>query len=115
MSDKRRKRHARSACLLFIGLLALGTFLALRYGREIHVRLRFGIKTVHSSIDRNGLDDLTWCAVRPYIRTRPECVAPCCAGGYPPEGICTDVIWRTFHAAGWPTCACSSSAAAVRR
>lgn len=107
MSDKRKKRHALAACLLFIGLLALGTFAALRYGQEIHTRLRFGIQTVHSPIDRNGngLDDLTDLVrgARAYIRTQPEYVDSYYAGGYPPEGEggCTDVIWRAFQAAGY--------------
>ncbi len=109
MNDRRRKRHALAACLLLIGLLALGagTFAALRYGREIHTRLRYGIKTVHSPIDQNGngLDDLTDLVrgARAYIRTQPEYVDSYYAGGYPPdgEGVCTDVIWRAFQAAGY--------------
>ena len=84
-----------------------GTLAALRYGQEIHTRLRFGIQTVHSPIDRNGngLDDLTDLVrgARAYIRTQPEYVDSYYAGGYPPEGegVCTDVIWRAFQAAGY--------------
>ena len=62
---------------------------------------------MHSPIDRNGngLDDLTDLVrgARAYIRTQPEYVDSYYAGGYPPEGegVCTDVIWRAFQAAGY--------------
>lgn len=107
MKEQRKKRRALAACLLCIGLLAAGTLVTLRYGREIETRLRFGIRTVHSPTDQNGngLDDLTDLlrGARAYIRTQPAYVDGYYAGGYPPEGegVCTDVIWRAFLAAGY--------------
>lgn len=109
MKRKRKMRRALAACLtlgLLLALGALGRYLA-ENGRALCVRLRFGIETVISPLDanQNGRDDLTDLVLgaREYILTQPEYVDGYYAGGYPPEGegVCTDVIWHAFLAAGY--------------
>ena len=109
MARKQKKRRALTACLVFGLLLALGAggWYLREHGRALYVRLRFGIETVTSPLDanRNGRDDLTDLVLgaREYILTQPEYVDGYYAGGYPPEGegVCTDVIWHAFFAAGY--------------
>lgn len=68
---------------------------------------RFGFRTLRSAVDADGdgLDDYTdiMRGARAYIQTTPEYSARYYAGGYPPDGVgvCADVIWRAFDAAGY--------------
>lgn len=93
--------------LLLAALLGALAWLYARHGRELYTWLRFGIRTVHSPLDANanGLDDLADLVegARAYIRTQPEYRDGYYDGGYPPEGegVCTDVIWHAFQAAGY--------------
>lgn len=67
----------------------------------------FGIEIVKSDTDynKNGKDDYTdiLLGARQYVQTKPKYKSEYYAGGYPPEGIgvCTDVIWKAFQAAGY--------------
>lgn len=103
-----RRRLLRAVCLLLLAAcLCAGGLLVARHGREIETWLRFGIRTVHSQVDanQNGRDDLADLVLgaRAYILTQPEYRDGYYDGGYPPEGegVCTDVIWHAFQAAGY--------------
>lgn len=67
----------------------------------------FGIETLQSprDADGDGVDDYTdmLLAARARIESAPKYVSAYYAGGYPPEGegVCTDVIWMAFRAAGY--------------
>ena len=70
----------------------------------------FGIATLHSRTDynANGVDDYTdfLLGARRDAENHPQYDGAYYDGGYPPEdiGVCTDVVWRAFRAAG---CVCS--------
>ena len=109
-SARRRRRH-RLRRLLALAVLAAAIALALPWlqlwARGEYNRLRFGVETLRSPIDRDGdgLDDwsdLMLCARR-YVRTQPVYDAEYYAGGYPPEGrgVCADVIWKALRGAGY--------------
>lgn len=67
----------------------------------------FGIETLRSDFDQDNdeIDDYTdiMLGAREYVKTKPEYDGSYHKGGYPPEGIgvCTDVIWKGFEAAGY--------------
>ena len=99
--------------VLLAALLALiiGGFWALDYFGLIPERKYtasdFGITTLRSTVDfnRNGIDDYSdfVAGARLDAQKRPRYDGSYYAGGYPPEdvGVCTDVIWRAFHQAGY--------------
>ena len=66
-----------------------------------------GIHELHSKndADSDGIDDFHDMAegARAYIATRPRYKSKYYAGGYPDDGqgVCTDVIWQAFAAAGY--------------
>ncbi|MGQ9533172.1 MAG: DUF1287 domain-containing protein [Desulfotomaculales bacterium] len=71
--------------------------------RKVEVR----VEKVLVNHDQDGdglldLDDMVQGA-RAYVGTRPKYRDGYYPGGYPPpgEGVCTDVIWRAFRAAGY--------------
>ena len=107
-AERPEKRKKRWIPLLLIALLLCETaILACLFGREAWNLARHGVRTVRSGIDRDHdlIDDAMdmMLAARRYVRTQPEYVSDYFAGGYPPEGqgVCTDVIWRAFRAAGY--------------
>lgn len=55
--------------------------------------------------DGDGILDLADIVqgARDYVNTRPKYKSAYYSGGYPPaeEGVCTDVIWQAFKAAGY--------------
>ncbi len=55
--------------------------------------------------DKDGILDLEDMVqgARAYVNTKPRYKDAYYAGGYPPpkEGVCTDVIWQAFQAAGY--------------
>lgn len=67
----------------------------------------FGITTITSSHDKDGdgVDDYTdiLLGARADAENRPAYDPSYFAGGYPPDdrGVCTDVVWRAFRAAGY--------------
>lgn len=102
----KRKKTWIPVLLIVLALCGL-TALTFLFGREAWNLVRHGVKTVHSSIDydHDFIDDAMdmMLGARAYVRTQPEYVSDYFAGGYPPEGqgVCTDVIWRAFRAAGY--------------
>lgn len=67
----------------------------------------FGITTLISAHDEDsdGIDDYTdiLLGARADAENHPRYDSSYFAGGYPPEdrGVCTDVVWRAFRAAGY--------------
>jgi len=99
------KKRRRWWLLVIPALLiaALIPFLPQRY----YTAEELGITEVHSEFDADGDgladdQDLVWGA-RAYIATDPHYASKYYAGGYPDDGlgVCTDVIWQAFRAAGY--------------
>ncbi len=67
----------------------------------------FGITTVRSSVDRNGNGNDDYAdfllGARADAEKHPTYDARYWEGGYPPDdiGVCADVVWRAFRAAGY--------------
>ncbi len=67
----------------------------------------FNIKTVYSKVDYNDnlIDDYSdfVLGAREDMKNKPTYVSKYYADAYPPdnEGVCTDVIWRSFKHAGY--------------
>ena len=91
--------------LLLAALLwaAAALFLPQRY----YTAEELGITQLQSPNDGDGdgLDDWTdiMLGARAYIETDPHYKSKYYAGGYPDDGlgVCTDVIWQAFRAAGY--------------
>lgn len=102
---KRKKRWALWTMLVLIlfGLAASGCL----WGTEVWNYVRYGVKTEHSGIDydHDFIDDYMDMVLgaRMYIMTKPVYDDSYVAGGYPERGrgVCTDVIWKAFRAAGY--------------
>ena len=75
--------------------------------REYYTAADFGIETVKSSVDynKNGKDDYAdfVLGARRDAENKPEYDDRYFEEGYPPDdiGVCADVIWRAFKAAGY--------------
>lgn len=95
--------------ILILGVLALAAFIAFSVADAGRVRYArdFGFNDVKSpnDADGDGIDDYTdmLLGALEYIATKPEYESAYYAGGYPNDGkgVCTDVIWRAFAAAGY--------------
>lgn len=94
--------------ILFIAVCALGLFVVLHYtNKKVYYADDFGIKTIKSQIDfdNDGIDDYTdiLLGAKAEASRAPTYKSAYYAGGYPPdsEGVCTDVIWRSFRDAGY--------------
>lgn len=91
--------------LTIFGLLLLPSLL--QPSRKYYNNLDFGIDVLKSSIDynQNGNDDYTdiLLGARQDANNHPVYDPAYWEGGYPPDdlGVCTDVIWRAFRAAGY--------------
>lgn len=105
----RRKRRPRIA--LYVLLLLLPVVLILLGRRFLPQRYytaeQLGITQLQSpnDADGDGVDDWTDMTVgaREYIKTKPHYESKYYAGGYPDDGlgVCTDVVWHAFQAAGY--------------
>ena len=75
--------------------------------RKYYTAKQLGIPEVHSAVDADGdgLEDYADLVqgARDYIATDPHYESKYYAGGYPDDGlgVCTDVIWQAFRAAGY--------------
>jgi len=110
MNRKRRKLRKGRVFLLILLLLvvALAVVAWQFFGPERwYTAEELGIATVQSEkdFDGDGLDDLTdiLLGARAYIETEPVYKSVYYEGGYPTDeyGVCTDVIWQAFKAAGY--------------
>ena len=102
---RRRKRWLPVLLtLLLVMVLATTGYLFLP---EAWAYVRHGVKTVRSGsdYDHDLLDDSMdmMLGARFYVWTQPVYDDSYVSGGYPPEGrgVCTDVIWKAFRAAGY--------------
>ena len=74
---------------------------------HIYTAEDFGFEDIKSpnDADGDGIDDYTDMVegARAYIATDPQYKSAYYAGGYPTDGygVCTDVIWQAFMAAGY--------------
>ena len=103
----RRRRHLRWLWLLMIPVLAAG-YTLWRFGpQRSYTAQQLGLTDLQSpnDADGDGVDDWTDVVLgaRAYIATDPHYQSKYYAGGYPDDGlgVCTDVIWQAFRAAGY--------------
>ncbi|MBO7375708.1 MAG: DUF1287 domain-containing protein [Clostridia bacterium] len=95
---------ALAASVIITAFFAVRAF---RFASVPHSASDFGFEDEKSRLDADGdgIDDWTdmVAGARAYIATDPEYKSAYYAGGYPDEGegVCTDVIWRAFAAAGY--------------
>ena len=91
------------AALVLLEMAALGYL----FLPDAWAYVRHGVKTVRSGVDYDHdlIDDTMdmMLGARFYVRTNPVYDDSYVSGGYPPSGrgVCTDVIWKAFRAAGY--------------
>ena len=101
-----RLRWPDLLCLLLIAA-ALGVLLWRFLPRRSYSAAQLGITELTSPLDADGDGTDDWrdmvAGARAYIATRPRYKSKYYAGGYPDDGrgVCTDVIWQAFRAAGY--------------
>lgn len=102
---KKKRLFLIPLCLL---LLAAGwLLLRSRIPQRWYTADELGIPQLQSPLDADGdgVDDWTDMVLgaRAYIGTHPHYKSKYYAGGYPDDGlgVCTDVIWQAFRAAGY--------------
>ena len=93
---------------MWVLMFAILGAVAWRYvPRKYYTAEQLGIKEVHSAADADGdgVEDYADMVrgARDYIATDPHYASKYYAGGYPDDGlgVCTDVIWQAFRAAGY--------------
>ena len=103
---RRRTRGPGRGLALALGLLLL-VGAAVWAGHTVMEATAIQVPRLTLSTDANGngRDDLTDMVegALQCVENGPDYVSAYYAGGYPPEdeGVCTDVIWRAFQAAGY--------------
>ena len=102
---KKKRLFLIPLCLL---LLAAAWFLLRsRIPQRWYTADELGIPQLQSPLDADGdgVDDWTDMVLgaRAYIGTHPHYKSKYYAGGYPDDGlgVCTDVVWQGFRAAGY--------------
>ena len=102
---KKKRLFLIPLCLL---LLAAAWFLLRsRIPQRWYTADELGIPQLQSPLDADGdgVDDWTDMVLgaRAYIATHPHYKSKYYAGGYPDDGlgVCTDVVWQGFRAAGY--------------
>ena len=92
--------------LCILAVLCVCAVLIYRHS-HIYSAEDFGFTDIKSpnDADGDGIDDYTDMVegARAYIATDPQYKSAYYAGGYPTDnyGVCTDVIWQAFKAAGY--------------
>lgn len=103
----RRRKHSP---IWLIAALILALFFSVMlffFGRAEWNLARYGVRTVRSSVDYDHdlIEDYRdmMLGAKAYVRTKPVYDSGYVSGGYPERGrgVCTDVIWRAFRAAGY--------------
>lgn len=93
--------------ILLVLFAAIGIYLTVREVTRVHYASDFGFANLKSSLDADcdGVDDYTDIknGALTYIATDPVYGSKYYAGGYPDDGygVCTDVVWNAFAAAGY--------------
>lgn len=105
---RRRWRRSVLPCLLLLLLLAILLVLGRRFlPQKYYTAEQLGLTQLQSPVDADGdgVDDWTdmMLGARAYIKTKPHYESKYYAGGYPDDGlgVCTDVVWNAFQAAGY--------------
>lgn len=108
---RRRRRRRRRTALPLLGIAALAVavaaFLFLRREQPWYTAEELGIPVVTSpnDADGDGVEDFAdmVAGIRAYFDTDPHYQSKYYAGGYPDDGlgVCTDVVWQGFRAAGY--------------
>ena len=105
---RRRRRRWPGLVLLVVVLAAAGAVLWKQFGPERwYTAAELGIPELKSDVDADGdgVDDFTdlMLGARAYIETDPHYKSAYYEGGYPDDGngVCTDVVWQAFRAAGY--------------
>lgn len=108
-SPHRRVHHIKffPAMLLLLTVIALIVMGKHFLPEKYYTAQQLGITELQSPLDADGdgVDDWTdmMLGARQYIETGPHYKSKYYAGGYPDDGlgVCTDVIWQAFQAAGY--------------
>ena len=103
----RRRLRPVIIIVLLLALAVIGAVLWRKLPRPFYSAEQLGITELSSPADADGdgVDD--WhdmmLGARSYIATDPHYKSKYYAGGYPDDGygVCTDVIWQAFRAAGY--------------
>ena len=107
VSSKQRHKHRWVKVLLILLLLLAAAVVILLWPEPYYTAEELGITELQSDHDEDGdgLDDYIDLVLgaRAYIATDPHYESKYYAGGYPDDGlgVCTDVIWQAFMAAGY--------------
>lgn len=105
-----RKESLARYRVLFVTLIIIGIAIIVHYicwGSRPRTAADFGFSDEVSPLDADGdgVDDFSdmVAGARAYIATKPVYSGGYFAGGYPTDGtgVCTDVIWQAFAAAGY--------------
>lgn len=90
-----------------VSLIALLLLLSGCAEKPYYDAAHFGLETVlsGSDTDGDGIDDYTdiMLGARADAQAKPRYKSAYYEGGFPPdgEGVCTDLVWRAFKAAGY--------------
>ncbi|MCQ2353999.1 MAG: DUF1287 domain-containing protein [Clostridia bacterium] len=103
-----KKRIIAVIALAFAAIILIGyIWYAIVDNRRVHYAPEFHIKDIKSpnDADGDGIDDYADMVrgALDYIATKPKYESKYYKGGYPNDGcgVCTDVIWHAFAAAGY--------------
>lgn len=107
---QKRKRRAQRQRIVVLVVLAAVTAAAVWYARnhqpwytaeELHIPVVISGRDE----DGDGVEDYAdmVAGIRAYFETKPHYGSKYYAGGYPDDGlgVCTDVVWQGFRAAGY--------------
>lgn len=105
---RRAKSSRRKGLLVLLLAAAVAGLLWWRFGpRPYYTAQQLGIPAVTSPNDGDGdgVEDYAdmVAGIRAYFDTKPHYASKYYAGGYPDDGlgVCTDVVWQGFRAAGY--------------
>lgn len=97
------------SCLILCSAIAIFSIFILPklHSQKVYTAEQLGINELKSKndADKDGIDDYSdiMLGAREYIKTKPIYKSNYYNGGYPNDGygVCTDVIWKSFMAAGY--------------
>ncbi len=107
MAGRGRPRRRWLLPVLMAAALVIGAAVWLLASRRPYTADQLGIRELSSPLDADGDGTDDWHdmvrGARDYIATRPRYKSAYFPGGYPDDGtgVCTDVIWQAFRAAGY--------------
>ncbi len=99
-----KKKLIAAAVVIIAALVLIKPYI---YSDKVYSAEDFGIAELYSDNNADGddLDDYhdIMLGARAYAETKPKYKSEYYEGGYPDDGVgvCTDVVWRAFAAAGY--------------